>query len=119
VFLPSHAAVNVGKVLFPLFALALELPETYFDDKVGLVLGNHSFFFERERRLIEHLQTQNSAATMKALRYPSQDGHPEIDDVIPGVGAHTECLIFSASFLPLLMSSVVSRSDYQRSDGLL
>ena len=35
-FLSSHAALNVGKVLFPLFALALGLPETYFDDKVGL-----------------------------------------------------------------------------------
>ena len=35
-FLSSHAAVSVGKVLFPLFALALELPEAYFDDKVGL-----------------------------------------------------------------------------------
>ena len=115
-FLPSHAAVNVGKVLFPLFALALELPETYFDDKVGLILGDYSFF---SRRLIKRLQTQNSAATMKALRYPSQDGHPEIDDVIPGVGAHTECLIFFASFLLFLMSFVVSRSDYQRSDGLL
>ena len=30
----SHAAVGVGKILFPFFALALELPETYFDDKV-------------------------------------------------------------------------------------
>ncbi|KAI9566271.1 hypothetical protein HD554DRAFT_2118959 [Boletus coccyginus] len=67
-----HAAVNVGKVLFPLFALALELPETYFDDK-----------------------TQNSAATMKALRYPSQDGHHEIGDVIPGVGAHTDFKCFT------------------------
>ena len=32
---PSHAAVGVGKLLFRLFALALELPETYFDNKVG------------------------------------------------------------------------------------
>ena len=30
----SHAAVGVGKLLFPIFALALDLPEDYFDDKV-------------------------------------------------------------------------------------
>ena len=30
----SHAAASVGKSLFRLLALALDLPETYFDDKV-------------------------------------------------------------------------------------
>ncbi len=30
----SHAAVDVGKSLFPLFALALDLSEDFFDDKV-------------------------------------------------------------------------------------
>ena len=30
----SHAAVGVGKLLFPIFALALDLPEDHFDDKV-------------------------------------------------------------------------------------
>lgn len=30
----SHAAVAVGRILFPLFALSLDLPERYFDDKV-------------------------------------------------------------------------------------
>ncbi|KAH0832404.1 2OG-Fe(II) oxygenase [Lanmaoa asiatica] len=74
-----HAAVNVGKVLFPLFALALDLPETYFDDKVGLACCNYS----------------NSAAIMKALHYPLQEGHPEIDDDTPGIGAHTECSCFT------------------------
>jgi len=67
-----HAAVNVGQVLFPLFALALELPETYFDDK-----------------------TQNPAAIMKILHYPLQDGHPEIDDDTPGIGAHTDFECFT------------------------
>lgn len=33
-YFPSHAAVNLGQLLFPLFALALELPENFFDDKV-------------------------------------------------------------------------------------
>ena len=33
---PSHAVVRLGKSLFPLFALALNIPETFFDDKVRL-----------------------------------------------------------------------------------
>jgi isopenicillin N synthase-like dioxygenase len=32
----SHAALAVGKKLFCLFALALDLPETYFNDKVSV-----------------------------------------------------------------------------------
>ena len=34
----SHSAVNLGKALFPIFALALNLPEHFFDDKVCYVL---------------------------------------------------------------------------------
>jgi len=30
----SYSAVNFGKALFPIFALALNLPEDFFDDKV-------------------------------------------------------------------------------------
>lgn len=30
----SHRVLIVGKSLFPLFALALDLPENFFDDKV-------------------------------------------------------------------------------------
>jgi hypothetical protein len=30
----SHAAVALGKSLFPLFALALDLEENWFEDKV-------------------------------------------------------------------------------------
>ena len=33
--LPSHAAVRLGQYLFPLFALALDLPEDFFSDKVA------------------------------------------------------------------------------------
>ncbi|KAG8214680.1 hypothetical protein J3R82DRAFT_9758 [Butyriboletus roseoflavus] len=29
----SHAAVKLGQSLFPLFAVALDLPENFFDDK--------------------------------------------------------------------------------------
>lgn len=34
-FVASHSALKLGKLLFPLFALALDLPETFFDDKVS------------------------------------------------------------------------------------
>jgi len=30
----SHRALHAGQQLFPLFALALDLPENFFDDKV-------------------------------------------------------------------------------------
>ncbi|TFK48795.1 Clavaminate synthase-like protein [Heliocybe sulcata] len=50
-----HAAVNLGKLLFPLFARALDLPETFFDDK-----------------------TKNSAALMRVLHYPPQT--PDVDE---------------------------------------
>ncbi|KAG9312089.1 2OG-Fe(II) oxygenase [Chiua virens] len=67
-----HAAMEVGKLLYTLFALALELPETYFDDK-----------------------TRNSAARMKVIHYPSRDEHPEIYNDTPGVGAHTDFKCFT------------------------
>jgi isopenicillin N synthase-like dioxygenase len=38
----SQAAVQFGQSLFPLFALALDLPENFFDDKVGCFYGLHS-----------------------------------------------------------------------------
>ena len=56
---------------------------------------------------------------MKVLHYPLQDGHPEIDDDVPGLGAHTECLASFATFLLLLMLPIVSRSENQQSAELL
>ncbi|KIJ59062.1 hypothetical protein HYDPIDRAFT_118890 [Hydnomerulius pinastri MD-312] len=67
-----HEAAGIGKVLYPLFALALNLPETFFDDK-----------------------TKNSAAIMRALHYPLQDGQFDVDDDTPGIGAHTEFTCFT------------------------
>ena len=32
----SHRVLGVGKILFPLFALALDLPDDFFEDKVRL-----------------------------------------------------------------------------------
>jgi len=34
--LPSHAAVGLGKCLFPLFARSLDLSPDFFDDKVRI-----------------------------------------------------------------------------------
>ncbi|KAJ7599888.1 hypothetical protein C8J56DRAFT_909046 [Mycena floridula] len=65
-----HAAVNLGKRLFPLFALALDLPEDFFDDK-----------------------TQHSAALMRLLHYPPQTG--PVDDRVIGIGAHTDWECFT------------------------
>ncbi|OCH87338.1 Clavaminate synthase-like protein [Obba rivulosa] len=65
-----HAAVDLGKKLFPLFALALDLPEDYFDDK-----------------------TKNSAAIMRVLHYPPQTG--PVDDRVIGIGAHTDFECFT------------------------
>lgn len=65
-----HSAILLGKILFPLFALALNLPETFFDDK-----------------------TRNSAASMKLLHYPPQTG--PLDDRVIGIGAHTDWECFT------------------------
>ncbi|KAI0683098.1 Clavaminate synthase-like protein [Earliella scabrosa] len=65
-----HAAVRLGKSLFPLFALALDLPENFFDDK-----------------------TTKPAAIMRLLYYPPQTG--PVDDRIQGIGAHTDYECFT------------------------
>ncbi|PBK67249.1 Clavaminate synthase-like protein [Armillaria solidipes] len=65
-----NAAVNLGKKLFPLFALALDLPENFFEDK-----------------------TRHSAALMKMLHYPPQTG--PVDGRVLGIGAHTDWECFT------------------------
>ncbi|KAF5372166.1 hypothetical protein D9758_004990 [Tetrapyrgos nigripes] len=60
-----HALVNLGKSLFPMFALALGLEDNFFEDK-----------------------TRHSAALMRMLYYPPQTG--PVDDRIIGIGAHTD-----------------------------
>ncbi|KXN82847.1 hypothetical protein AN958_02121 [Leucoagaricus sp. SymC.cos] len=65
-----HAAAKLGRSLFPLFASALGLPETFFDDK-----------------------TQHSAALMKLLHYPPQTG--PVNERVIGIGAHTDWECFT------------------------
>ncbi|CAK5284499.1 unnamed protein product, partial [Mycena citricolor] len=65
-----HHALALGRQLFPLFALALNLPEDFFADK-----------------------TRKSAALMRLLHYPPQFG--EIDNRTIGIGAHTDWECFT------------------------
>lgn len=65
-----HAAVKLGQSLFPLFALALDLPENFFEDK-----------------------TTKPAAIMRLLYYPPQTG--AVDDRVVGIGAHTDYECFT------------------------
>ncbi|KAI0655414.1 Clavaminate synthase-like protein [Cubamyces menziesii] len=65
-----HAAVNLGRKMFPLFALALDLPEDFFDDK-----------------------TEDAAANMRVLHYPPQTG--PVDDRMIGIGAHSDYQCFT------------------------
>ena len=77
----SHAAVHLGRLVFPLFALALELPEDYFQDKASP--QDITMF-----RLLIFTQTKHAAAIMGVLHYPPQTG--QVDDRVMGIGAHTE-----------------------------
>ncbi|TFY79179.1 hypothetical protein EWM64_g4831 [Hericium alpestre] len=65
-----HGAVALGKAMFPLFAMALDLSPDYFDDK-----------------------TKTSAAIMRALHYPPQTG--PADDRVIGIGAHSDYECFT------------------------
>ncbi|WVW82460.1 hypothetical protein I302_104470 [Kwoniella bestiolae CBS 10118] len=61
----------LGYKLFPLFALALNLPEDFFEAK-----------------------TQHPAAIMRLLFYPAL-GEQEVDELMPGIGAHTDFECFT------------------------
>ena len=86
IILPSHAAVRLGQYLFPLFALALDLPEDFFSDKVG----RRNSYIVLIVRLTDTVpgQITKPAAIMRLLYYPPQTG--VIDDRTIGIGAHTE-----------------------------
>ncbi|KAF8895248.1 2OG-Fe-II oxygenase [Infundibulicybe gibba] len=85
-----HAAVHLGKLLFPLFALALDLPENYFDDKATL---------------------------MKLLHYPPQIG--QVDDRIIGIdrGAAVHKKIIIQCFTILWQEPGIQALQVLNSDG--
>ncbi|PBK67281.1 Clavaminate synthase-like protein [Armillaria solidipes] len=68
-----HEAVRLGQKLFPLFALALDLPEDFFKDK-----------------------TTKPAAIMRLLHYPSQkQSSVDEQEKVLGIGAHTDYECFT------------------------
>ncbi|KAF9468692.1 hypothetical protein BDZ94DRAFT_1153822 [Collybia nuda] len=83
-----HAAVKFGKVLFPLFALALGLPDDFFADK-----------------------TTKPAAIMRILHYPPQNPTSANSKQI-GIGAHTDYECFT-----LLWQDKVGGLQIQNADG--
>ena len=75
----SSQVLALGQSLFPLFALALDMPEDFFEDKVssrGVVTAQGG----AER------QTRRPAAVMRLLHYPAMGIDP-IDELTPGIGA--------------------------------
>jgi len=67
-----HNAVRLGKLLFPLFALALELSEDFFDDKIT-----------------------RPAAIMRLLHYPPQPPNVDVEGRQIGIGVHTDYECFT------------------------
>ncbi|KAK0244516.1 hypothetical protein EDD85DRAFT_760325 [Armillaria nabsnona] len=68
-----HEAVRLGQKLFPLFGLALDLPEDFFKDK-----------------------TTKPAAIMRLLHYPSQrPSSVNEQEKVLGIGAHTDYECFT------------------------
>jgi len=88
-----HAVVHLGKTLFPLFALALDLPEDFFDDK-----------------------TTKPAAIMRLLHYPPQIG--TVDDRVIGIGAHTDYECFTILWQDQVQALQVLNTNKQWIDAV-
>ncbi|KAJ7366371.1 hypothetical protein DFH08DRAFT_834190 [Mycena albidolilacea] len=84
-----RAAVKFGQSLFPLFALALDLPENFFDDK-----------------------TTKPAAIMRLLHYPPQAPALDDDGRVIGIGAHTDYECFT-----ILWQDAAGGLQVQNADG--
>ncbi|KAJ7062361.1 2OG-Fe-II oxygenase [Mycena amicta] len=89
-----RAAVRLGQLLFPLFALALDLPETFFDDK-----------------------TTKPAAIMRLLHYPPQTPAVDDDGRIIGIGAHTEYANTPSSCFTILWQDTAGGLQVQNAAG--
>ncbi len=70
--LRSHAAVELGKKLFPLFALALDLPEDFFDAKVCIIdystFADGSTFLEHLILVRQRMQQQSCVYCITLLK---------------------------------------------------
>ncbi|KAF9068560.1 hypothetical protein BDP27DRAFT_1326928 [Rhodocollybia butyracea] len=85
-----HSVVELGLKLFPLFALALDLPENFFENK-----------------------TTKPAAIMRILHYPPQSPRAfDHDDSVIGIGAHTDYECFT-----ILWQDNVSALQVQNTGG--
>ncbi|KAJ3729450.1 Clavaminate synthase-like protein [Lentinula raphanica] len=84
-----HSIVQLGLRLFPLFALALDLPENFFEDK-----------------------TTKPAAIMRLLHYPPQSPTTLDNDGVIGIGAHTDYECFT-----ILWQDTVSALQVRNADG--
>ncbi|KAF9046625.1 hypothetical protein BJ165DRAFT_1180910 [Panaeolus papilionaceus] len=93
-----HRALQVGKALFPLFALALDLPENFFDDK-----------------------TTKPAAIMRLLHYPPQSPtsfETDPDGKQIGIGAHTDYECFTLLWQDQIGGLQVQNSDSKWIDAV-
>ncbi|KAH7926492.1 Clavaminate synthase-like protein [Leucogyrophana mollusca] len=81
-----HAVVRLGKSLFPLFALTLNLPEDFFADKIT-----------------------KPAAVMRLLHYPPQP--IETTDGGIGIGAHTDYECFTILWQDEVQALQVMNAD--------
>ncbi|KAJ3988345.1 Clavaminate synthase-like protein [Lentinula detonsa] len=84
-----HSIVQLGLRLFPLFALALDLPENFFEDK-----------------------TTKPAAIMRLLHYPPQSPSAPDNDSVIGIGAHTDYECFT-----ILWQDTISALQVQNAKG--
>ncbi|KAJ3801969.1 hypothetical protein GGU11DRAFT_122882 [Lentinula aff. detonsa] len=84
-----HSIVQLGLRLFPLFALALDLPENFFEDK-----------------------TTKPAAIMRLLHYPPQSPSVPDNDSVIGIGAHTDYECFT-----ILWQDTISALQVQNAKG--
>ena len=66
----SHAAVHLGRLMFPLFARALELPEDFFEDKAGA--QNVARFYSSDHNVDEACCCGNGSPALSSSNGPSR-----------------------------------------------